>query len=156
MVDLLNRPKFYLRKIPKIDFVERLKFITHLLSLVTILLKAYSQAYILITLMPEMTSFMIRTRWSVTRADLNLGGDGVEGGKKGRKERGGEEERKERKEGSGKVYASEPYKEDRYYLRRAKSLARHICSGICITTKPVARNALHPTSTYTRYVKTIR
>ena len=59
---------------------------THLLSLVTILLKAYSQAYILITLMPEMTSFMIRTRWSVTRADLNLGGDGVEGGEKGGKE----------------------------------------------------------------------
>jgi len=45
---------------------------SHLLSFVTIFLKAYSQAYILITLIPEMTSFMIRTRWSVTRADLNL------------------------------------------------------------------------------------
>ena len=67
----------------------------------TIPLKAYSQAYILITLMPEMTSFMIRTRWSVTRADLNLGGDGVEGGEEGGKRwRGGEEgeERKERGE----------------------------------------------------------
>ena len=69
---------------------------TYLLSLVTILLKAYSQAYILITLMPEMTSFMTRTRWSVTRADLNLGerrggrrGEEEEEGKKGmRKERG--------------------------------------------------------------------
>ena len=39
---------------------------TYLLSLVTTLLKAYSQAYILITLIPEMTSFMTRTRWSVT------------------------------------------------------------------------------------------
>ena len=83
---------------------------THLLSLVTILLKAYSQAYILMTLMPEMTSFMIRTRWSVTRADLNLGGGGIEGGEEGGK-RGEEKrkERKERREGSGKVYASEPY-----------------------------------------------
>ena len=51
----------------------------------TIPLKAYSQAYILITLMPEMTSFMIRTRWSVTRADLNLGGGGIEGGEEGGK-----------------------------------------------------------------------
>ena len=44
----------------------------YLLSLETTFLKACSQAYILITLMPEMTSFMTRTRWSVTRADLNL------------------------------------------------------------------------------------
>ena len=144
---------------------------TYLLSLVTTLLKAYSQAYILITLMPEMTSFMTRTRWSVTRADLNLGerrggrrGEEEEEEKRKKRRRGEEKKRKkkrrkersEKREGSGKVYASEPYKRDRCYLRRANSLARNICSGICINTKPVARNALHPTSTYTRYVKTIR
>ena len=109
MVDLLNRPTSFICK-SNTTSQNRSVLFTHLLSLVTILLKAYSQAYILITLMPEMTSFMIRTRWSVTRADLNLGGDGVEEGR--REERGGEEERKERKErreGSGKVYASEPY-----------------------------------------------
>jgi len=50
-----------------------LMMFSHLLSFVTIFLKAYSQAYILITLIPEMTSFMIRTRLSVTCADLNLG-----------------------------------------------------------------------------------
>ena len=35
-------------------------------------LKAFSQAYILITLIPEMISFIIRTRLSVSLADLNL------------------------------------------------------------------------------------
>ena len=44
----------------------------HLLSFVMSFLKAFSQAYILITLMPEMISFIIRTRLSVTKADLNL------------------------------------------------------------------------------------
>ena len=88
---------------------------TYLLSLVTILLKAYSQAYILITLMPEMTSFMTRTRWSVTRADLNLGEDEVEGGekeeeRKGCMERREEEvDRREQLEGTGVIYASEAY-----------------------------------------------
>lgn len=43
-----------------------------LLSLLTTLLNAYSQAYILITLIPVMTSFMTFTRLSVTSADLNL------------------------------------------------------------------------------------
>ena len=132
---------------------------TYLLSLVTTLLKAYSQAYILITLMPEMTSFMTRTRWSVTRADLNLGerrGGRREEEEEEKRKKKRRKERSEKREGSGKVYASEPYKRDRCYLRRANSLARNICSGICINTKPVARNALHPTSTYTRYVKTIR
>ena len=38
----------------------------------TTLLKAYSQAYILITLMPVITSFMTRTRLSVSRADFDL------------------------------------------------------------------------------------
>jgi len=58
---------------------------------VTTFLKAYSHAYILITLIPEMTSFMIRTRWSVTRADLNLGGGRVERVRRheGRGKRGG-------------------------------------------------------------------
>ena len=36
------------------------------------LLKAFSQAYILMTRIPEITSFMMRTRLSVTSADLNL------------------------------------------------------------------------------------
>ena len=65
----------------------------YLLSLETTFLKACSQAYILITLMPEMTSFMTRTRWSVTRADLNL-----------RWEKSGENEKEGRQEeenGSG-------------------------------------------------------
>lgn len=44
----------------------------YLRSLETTLLNAYSQAYILITLMPTMTSFIIRIRLSVTLADLNL------------------------------------------------------------------------------------
>ena len=35
-------------------------------------LKAFSQAYILMTLIPEMISFIIRTRLSVSLADLNL------------------------------------------------------------------------------------
>ena len=112
MVDLLNRPisficksnttsqKYILWK--EIEMQNKSVLFTHLLSLVTILLKAYSQAYILMTLMPEMTSFMIRTRWSVTRADLNLGGDDVEGGEEGGEEGGkrwrGGEEREERKE----------------------------------------------------------
>ena len=67
----------------------------------TIPLKAYSQAYILITLMPEMTSFMIRTRWSVTPADLNLGGGGIEGGEEGRREEE-EEAHGEERRGRGK------------------------------------------------------
>ena len=39
---------------------------TYLRSLVTTLLKAYSHAYIFITLIPVMTSFITRTRLSVT------------------------------------------------------------------------------------------
>ena len=39
---------------------------------VTTFLNAFSQAYILITLIPVITSFMIRTRLSVCMADLNL------------------------------------------------------------------------------------
>ena len=42
------------------------------------------------TLMPEMTSFMIRTRWSVTPADLNLEEDGVDEGEEKKRGRGGE------------------------------------------------------------------
>ncbi len=38
------------------------------------LLKACSQAYILMTLIPVMTSFMIRTLLSVSLADFNLMG----------------------------------------------------------------------------------
>ena len=72
---------------------------SHLLSFVTTFLKAYSQAYILITRIPEMTSFMIRTRWSVTRADLNLGGGRVE--KVRRHEERGKREGKEGKRGGG-------------------------------------------------------
>ena len=65
-------------------------------------LKAYSQAYIFITLIPEMTSFMIRTRWSVNRADLNLGG-GRERQCQGRGKRGREEEEGEgSRSGGGK------------------------------------------------------
>ena len=82
----------------------------------TIPLKAYSQAYILITLMPEMTSFMIRTRWSVTSADLNLGGDGSEGREEGGGRRGARrgERRKERRiRGSGIIYVSEPYEKEK-------------------------------------------
>ena len=69
----------------------------HLLSLVTTVLKAYSQAYILITLMPEMTSFMTRTRWSVTRADLNLGER--RGGRRGEEEEEEKRRRGRRREG---------------------------------------------------------
>ena len=96
MVNLLNRPISFICK-SNTTSQNRSVLFTHLLSLVTILLKAYSQAYILMTLMPEMTSFMIRTRWSVTRADLNLGEDGVEGGEEGGKRWRGGEEREERK-----------------------------------------------------------
>ncbi len=45
---------------------------TDLLSAITTLLKAYSHAYILITLIPVMISFITLIRWSVSRADLNL------------------------------------------------------------------------------------
>ena len=44
----------------------------YLLSFEMSLLKAFSHAYILMTRIPEITSFMMRTRWSVTSADLNL------------------------------------------------------------------------------------
>lgn len=44
----------------------------YFLKLVMTLLKACSQAYILITLIPEINSFMIRTRLSVMTEDLNL------------------------------------------------------------------------------------
>ena len=42
------------------------------------------------------------------------------------------------------------------YLKCAKSLARHISIGICSSMNAVARNALQPTSTYTRKVKITR
>ncbi len=45
---------------------------TYLLKALTTLLKAYSQAYILITRIPTTTSFMTRTRLSVILAALNL------------------------------------------------------------------------------------
>ena len=41
-------------------------------------------------------------------------------------------------------------------LRCANSLAKQICRGICSNTKAVARNAIHPTSAYNKYVKTAR
>ena len=59
---------------------------------------------------------MIRTRWSVTSADLNLGGDGSEGREEGGGRRGARkgERRKERRiRGSGIIYVSEPYEKDR-------------------------------------------
>ena len=59
---------------------------TYLRSLVTTCLNAYSHAYILITRIPVITSFIIRTRLSVTCADLNLGGRGKEGGEEGRRD----------------------------------------------------------------------
>ncbi len=46
--------------------------ITYFLTAVTTLLKAYSHAYILITLIPVIISFMTRTRLSVILADFNL------------------------------------------------------------------------------------
>ena len=46
--------------------------ILYLLSFEISLLKAFSQAYILMTRIPEITSFIMRTRLSVTNADLNL------------------------------------------------------------------------------------
>ena len=45
---------------------------SHLLNLLTTALKAYSHAYILMTFIPVMISFIFRIRLSVTRADLNL------------------------------------------------------------------------------------
>ena len=44
----------------------------YLLNFETTALNAYSQAYILMTFIPEMISFIIRIRLSVTNADLNL------------------------------------------------------------------------------------
>ena len=69
----------------------------------TTFLKAFSHAYILITLIPEMISFMIRTRWSVTCADLNLGGGRVERVRRheGRGKRGGKEGKRGRRRGGG-------------------------------------------------------
>ena len=55
-----------------IEVLQKEYFNTYFLMAVTTLLKAYSQAYILITLIPVITSFMTRTRLSVCRADLNL------------------------------------------------------------------------------------
>ena len=46
--------------------------VSYLLSLDISLLNAFSQAYILMTRIPEITSFMMRTRLSVTSADLLL------------------------------------------------------------------------------------
>ena len=58
--------------------VHALKISSHELVIIYFLsremtfLKAFSQAYILMTLIPEMISFIIRTRLSVSLADLNL------------------------------------------------------------------------------------
>ena len=46
--------------------------IIYFLSREMTFLKAFSQAYILMTLIPEMISFIMRTRLSVSLADLNL------------------------------------------------------------------------------------
>ncbi len=54
------------------SFLLHIYDLADLLSLVTTLLNAYSQAYILITLIPMMISFIIFTRLSVITADLNL------------------------------------------------------------------------------------
>ena len=73
------------------------KGITHFLSFDTTRLKAYSQAYILMTRIPVMISFIIRTLLSVILADLNLKewkweGE-CEGGREGGREGGGEREK---------------------------------------------------------------
>ena len=52
--------------------ISREPVIIYFLSREMTFLKAFSQAYILITLIPEMISFIIRTRLSVSLADLNL------------------------------------------------------------------------------------
>lgn len=54
------------------EIMSSLSKLTNLRNFVTTLLKAYSQAYILITLIPTMISFMMRIRLSVIFADLNL------------------------------------------------------------------------------------
>ncbi len=59
-------------KCPKSNIYSQRMFHACLLKVSTILLKAYSQAYILITLIPVIISFIIRTRLSVSTADLNL------------------------------------------------------------------------------------
>ena len=60
-----SQTKINVRKEVNTQKIYRLKFMTTLL-------KAYSQAYILITLIPAITSFMTRIRISVSLADFNL------------------------------------------------------------------------------------